>query len=339
MPAFVTFSESGGISGTILTDIFRRLDSLRIYDEDRKNGLIPFVLLDGHHSRFDVEFLCYVNDEKHRWNVTLGVPYGTAFWQVGDSSEQNGTFKMLLGKAKKELFEKKINFFLQGLQLIRYDILPLVNKCWPPAFADVPNNRKAISERGWNPFCRKLLLNWTLRATITEEMLNWEKNCGYFGEKLLERLHNIEYLEKNGKVRLACRSSSSNENIDLNFNDGITAQYVSSTILTESDRQIARERSQKMKEEGTTLKERLSKITRTLTAGKMIIDARNYGLSKTIRDHVLDIYNAKKLEEKSKIQRIELAYMKLCYKADKVLEKYGMNGWNDTEPLCLSFWL
>ena len=138
-------------------------------------------------------------------------------------------------------------------------------------------------------------------------------------------MHNIEYLEKNGKVRLACRSSSSNENIDLNFNDGITAQYVSSTILTESDRQIARERSQKMKEEGTTLKERLSKITRTLTAGKMTIDARNYGLSKTIRDHVLDIYNAKKLEEKSKIQRIELAYMKLCYKADKVLEKYGMN--------------
>ena len=114
VPAFVTFSDSGGISGEILTNIFRRLDDLHLYDTDRANGLIPFVLLDGHHSRFDVEFLCYINDDKHRWNVTLGVPYGTALWQVADSSEQNGKFKMLLGEAKKELLGKESMFFYKA---------------------------------------------------------------------------------------------------------------------------------------------------------------------------------------------------------------------------------
>ena len=76
-----------------MTDIFRRLDDLEIYDEDRKQGLIPFVFLDGYQSRFDLAFLEYINDNSHLWNVSLGVPYGTALWQVGNLSQQNGKFK------------------------------------------------------------------------------------------------------------------------------------------------------------------------------------------------------------------------------------------------------
>ena len=72
-------------------------------------GISPFLLVDGHQSRFDLDFLDYINNDNHRWNVTLGVPYGTALWQVGDSSEQNGTFKMLLNEAKSELFRNRIN--------------------------------------------------------------------------------------------------------------------------------------------------------------------------------------------------------------------------------------
>ena len=118
-------------------------------------------------------------------------------------------------------------------------------------------------------------------------------SCGYFGEQLIKQLHNVEYAENEGTVKLVCRSANSYDNVGMNFNNGATAQYVSSTILTESDRQVARQRIQKQKEEGTTLKERLSKITRMMTAGKMTIEARNYGLSKTIRDHVVDINNSK----------------------------------------------
>ena len=88
--AFVTFTEGGGMDGWVLTEILRQLDSLELFDEDRENGTFPFLLLDGHQSRFDVEFLSYINAPEMKWEVCLGVPYGTALWQVADSSEQNG---------------------------------------------------------------------------------------------------------------------------------------------------------------------------------------------------------------------------------------------------------
>ena len=74
IPCYVTFSEGGGINGSILTEIFRRLDELKIYETDRKEGMIPFVLLDCHQSRFELEFLEYINDDDHLWNVSIGVP-------------------------------------------------------------------------------------------------------------------------------------------------------------------------------------------------------------------------------------------------------------------------
>ena len=102
VPAFIKFTDSGGIDGETLREIFERIDSLEIYDEDRKNGLTPFALLDGHQSRFDLGFLRYINSPDTKWNVCIGVPYGTSIWQVGDSSEQNGTFKMSLNVEKKK---------------------------------------------------------------------------------------------------------------------------------------------------------------------------------------------------------------------------------------------
>ena len=111
VPAFVTISDGGGIDGWILREIFRRLDRLGLYDEDRQKGIYPFALIDGHQSRFDLKFLKYINDPKTKWNVTIGVPYGTALWQVGDSSEQNGSFKMDLTKQKKQLFQDRLDCF------------------------------------------------------------------------------------------------------------------------------------------------------------------------------------------------------------------------------------
>ena len=324
VPAFVTFTEGGGINGEILTKIFQRLDRLHVYDEDRKKGQIPFVLLDGHQSRFDLGFLEYINADEHKWNVCLGVPYGTAVWQVADSSEQNGLFKMLLGEKKKELFRDRLTTFVQSLHLIRTDILPLVNSCWPPAFADVINNLKAISARGWYPYTRKLLLDWQIRATITEELLEWEKTCGLMGDNLLIKLHDVQYIENELKVELKCNKIG-NKTTNLNFNGGSTARYVSTTIMSEVDRQSAREHIQKMKDEGLTVKERLDKINRTLTAGKMTLDVRKYHLDFNIRDHVKHVKNIQKHEELAKKRKEELTYMINCHKADKAIEKYGVD--------------
>lgn len=56
------------------------------------------IILDGHESRLGLPFLRYIINEDHKWFVSLVVPFATSYWQVGDSAEQNGMFKMLLGE-------------------------------------------------------------------------------------------------------------------------------------------------------------------------------------------------------------------------------------------------
>jgi len=70
-------------------------------------GLKPFLILDGHGSQFELESLEYINKEEHKWCVNIGLPYGTSYWQVGDSIEHNRCFKMALTKAKQALVTKK----------------------------------------------------------------------------------------------------------------------------------------------------------------------------------------------------------------------------------------
>ena len=56
VPSLVEFSEGGGISGHILTNLLMHLDDLKFYDNDRKNGIVPEMLVDWHGSRFDMFF-------------------------------------------------------------------------------------------------------------------------------------------------------------------------------------------------------------------------------------------------------------------------------------------
>ena len=79
--------------------MLQEIDDLEIFDQT--TGLNPFLLLDGHGSRFELEYLEYIHSEKTKWECCIGLPYGTSYWQVGDSTEQNGCFKMALTKAKQ----------------------------------------------------------------------------------------------------------------------------------------------------------------------------------------------------------------------------------------------
>ena len=80
----VEFSEGGYISGHIITNVLRNLDALKLYENYRENGILPVLLVDGHGSHFDMEFLQYICDENHERTIVFGVPYGTSLWQVGD---------------------------------------------------------------------------------------------------------------------------------------------------------------------------------------------------------------------------------------------------------------
>lgn len=271
VPAFITFTESGGIDGPTLTEIFRRIDKLKLYEEDRRDGMIPFCLLDGHHSRFDLNFLQYINGPQHKWNVCIGVPYGKAFWQVGDSPEQNGKFKMELTTAKRAIYEKRQRRFQSDLQLLKTDIIPLVNKTWPKAFCDVKANRKAIAERGWFPLNKNLLLNPIIRATMTEGMLKNEIERGIFPLQTRPELHDVEYVVTDWKVSI--RQVSTVEDNDpssykLNFNKGALAQHCVNTIMSKIDRQNARTRNQQLRDKGLGQREQIMAINRRMTAGQ-----------------------------------------------------------------------
>jgi hypothetical protein len=109
VPCYVSYSPHGGITPTILTNCLETMDKLDLFP--RTNGKQPFLLLDGHDSCFDLQFLKYIRNEAHPWSVCIGLPYGTHLWQVGDSNAQNGNYKhyerefkdVLLIEKKKEI--------------------------------------------------------------------------------------------------------------------------------------------------------------------------------------------------------------------------------------------
>jgi hypothetical protein len=62
VPCFCCCSESGSITGKLLVDMLKAMDSLQVFD--RSTGLNPFLLLDGHGSHFELDFLEYINCNK-----------------------------------------------------------------------------------------------------------------------------------------------------------------------------------------------------------------------------------------------------------------------------------
>ena len=98
----VRYSEKGSITDTILVDILKTIDELKLYQTYGENGVVPFLLVNGHQSRFSTKFLTYITDMNHPWKVSIGVPYRTSMWQVGDTYQQNGRFKISLVEMKKK---------------------------------------------------------------------------------------------------------------------------------------------------------------------------------------------------------------------------------------------
>jgi hypothetical protein len=101
-PCFVCCTKKSGITLELLVEMLKTIDSYKLFD--LSNGSLPFLLLDGHHSQTRLPFLDYVNSDEHKWMVCIRVPYATHLWEVADSSEMNGSFKIALTKTKIRSF-------------------------------------------------------------------------------------------------------------------------------------------------------------------------------------------------------------------------------------------
>ena len=172
LPICFGASDSACMSGEILHKMFEMMDKLGITkrgtDENGK-PFCPCMIIDGHPSRMNADFLTYINEETPRHVVVVGCPYGTSKWQLHDDKAQNGTFKTMLRIAKKNMYEKKR---LAGLPIkIRNDeIVLVVKEAVEKSFMNVKNTLSALSRRGMYPFNRNILMDPQILATAPEDV-------------------------------------------------------------------------------------------------------------------------------------------------------------------------
>ena len=179
---------------------------------------------------------------------------------------------------------------MQDMPLMKTDIVPLLRKCWGPSFCDVNANRRAIARRGWGPYNRTLLLRPTIHASMTETMIKDERQMTIFPHKRCSNFINVDYTDLgNGKVVMRHVCKEDQKLAAINLNGGITSQQVVSTIVTDHDRQVACEHSQKMKEEGKTVHQRLASIKKRLTLTSMTIMGRHYHMDGHVLNHALNL--------------------------------------------------
>ena len=167
VPTMVRWSPSGSITSIILRDALATMDHLGLFV--RSSSRRPFLLLDGHGSRFELPFLEYITNTDHPWMVCIGVPYGTSLWQVADSKEQNGSFKIGLSKAKKRIVEKRLDMHMDSPGVCATDIMTIIDEAWSQSFARIDLNLKAIEARGWGPLNYNLLNDEDIKATMTDD--------------------------------------------------------------------------------------------------------------------------------------------------------------------------
>ena len=260
IPCLVRWSPKGSITSQILADALAHIDSYSVFRRD--TGKVPFLLLDGHNSRFDIPFLEYITTEAHKWTVCIGVPYGTAIWQVADSKEQNGSYKIALARAKKELLDQKLSLHIDPPSLCSTDIIPLVNIAWEKSFARVAMNKNAIAERGWYPLNRNLLLYREIQDTMTSA----ERQS--FNDLLLDNLpmSTVDVFDNSTSISALSNVSDhfnfqqqKQDVIALNYTSGNSAMVLDSYI-GEKDLREARERNRLKKMEGQELKSKFEEV-------------------------------------------------------------------------------
>ena len=143
IPCFVCVSPNASITSELLAQMLKQIDSFNLFPRSEELG-VPFLLVDGHHSRTRLLFLEYITNKEHQWKVCIGVPYGTHIWQPADSSELNGTFKMKLYVEKLKYLKKKQNMS-NNYSFSTTDIIPIINRIWNNTLGDKQKAKKAIA--------------------------------------------------------------------------------------------------------------------------------------------------------------------------------------------------
>jgi hypothetical protein len=236
--------------------------------------------------------------------VCIGVPYGASYWQVADSSEQNGSYKMVLATAKKELVKKKQRTCFQNARVETYEIVIIVNEAWKRSFARVEYNKKAIAARGWFPLTRNLLDHPEIADTAEGDS---EAAPSLLGE-----------------------DSSNNQQSfagTLNFCNGY-ANTVISDILQNIDREAVREQIRSNQDEGRQAMDTINEA-RKLTAGLVFKSGRAW-----LGPEVLQVA----MENKRKRDELESAAVQRQEAAQNKRKQAYEKAWSEVSHLPTTMW-
>ena len=313
IPCFCRWSANGSVTSKILKEILETLDFYGV--ADREGGTLPFLLLDGHGSRFELPFLDYITEKPHEWCVVIGVPYGTSLWQIGDSEEQNGAMNVASAKKKQNIVDTNMTHSMSPY-IYPHDIIRIVNFGWAQSFGNTETNRQAISARGWFPYNRRLMMEPGLRATMTKAETQKERDGtsnihlpSYFTHEVVDLadkpIYNPKFAsKKHDKDKQEC-----------NFSDG-TAAWALDIIVKKSDQMAARERLRKNFEEGVLISENLKKAKK-VTAG-VLVSSRKHRIGMDVRNEITYRKRQRIEKEATDKQKEEQALNLLVEKARQV---------------------
>ena len=269
-------------------------------------------------SRLEVPFLEYINTPTDHWVVCLGVPYGTALWQVGDSKEQNESFNIAMTKAKQELLDFKMRRMTEDVSLKPTDLIPLINKAWKASFARKAKNQQAIADRGWYPLNYNLLLHPDIQATMTrveKESEVLSDNDIFLPEYQLNPKQQSSDSTLNDAITKTTVTDTSSM-LSLNFSTGMSAICLTD-ILRHEQLQEARERIQNEKRDGEDVTANL-KAAKKISAGMCWKHGTNR-LGKSVFEVVKERQKQKQIEYATRVFTEENTYLKLKEEADRLL--------------------
>ena len=247
--AFVTFSDSGGVTSSILTDIMRHIDRCNVFKRGDTDNFTPTIQLDGHHTRFGLDFLDYCRKPDTKWSVSIGCPESTHLWQIQDSSEMNGLNKRWTYHYKDQLlaFKRRMNL---PLIIKRPDIIPIVNRAWKRSFAIVKSNRSAIEERGWNPPNMALLHHPAILATKPQPQLNNTSTTP------------IALVDNENNVSENMITSANNVMEDLNYHSGQAGEMITDIVMWAKTNDDLKQNVQKRIDERKSFHEKAKEVKR-----------------------------------------------------------------------------
>ena len=311
IPPFITCSPNASITSQILAESLAYLDSFCLFN--RSGGRMPFLLLDGHHSRFEIPFLRYIHSPGHKWKVCIGVPYATHWWQVADASQVNGNYKQETTKAKRAVFAAK-----RGKGLSKTDIIPIVNRAWPRSFGSVPDAKKAIAARGWNPLNYALLKNEHLTKIFEAKEYQLKS----------PPRSSTSSASANGEAGTSTENSSNSGTVSFNLTGSSTTTYLEEIVReqmkSEGKRKQIRQKIQQEKQSAEALS-RLGKLTgqrRQRLSSTRLMREGDLHLSEDLLEEVIKNVEEKEEQAKKKQQEKEDRAAKKQEQLQEALGKY-----------------